>query len=91
MGSCWKIIVGVIILVHKDIVAIGKTLLWNKMISNTTVDTICLKDVSMKYTGHEKFRVSDFLTGKLDQTKCKPFIVLARAKRYSKALHEEFQ
>ena len=45
------------------------------MVSNTAVDVVGKKTVSMKTTGHEKCCVTAGLAAKGDGTKLKPFIV----------------
>ena len=63
-----------IILSH-NIVAMDEIAVWNNMVSETAVEAIGAKDISMKSTGHEKVCVSVCLAAKLDETKLKSFIV----------------
>ena len=51
------------------------------MVSNTTLDVVGKKTVSMKTAGHEKCRVTVGLAAKDDGTKLKPFIVFTGGKR----------
>ena len=74
-----------------NIVAINKIAVWNDMVSGTTVEATCAKDVPIKSTGHEKVRVSVCLAAKLDGTKLKSFTVFATVKRESKSLHDEYK
>ena len=68
-----------------------ETLVWNDMVSSTTVDKTGSKDAPLKTTGYEKVRVSICLAAKGDGTKLKPFVVFAGAKRENKALHKEYK
>ena len=72
-----------------SIIAMDETLLWDNMVSNTTVEKTGAKSVVMKTTGHEKVMVSVCLSAKADGTK--PMIVFRGAKRESKSLDEEFK
>ena len=65
-----------------------KTPVWADMVTDTTVESVGKKDIPIKTAGHKKIRVSVCLAVKGDGTKMKPFIVLAAAKRESKALHD---
>jgi hypothetical protein len=58
-----------------DIIAMDETAVWSDMVSNSTVNQIGAREVSVRSTGHEKSRVSVCLTAKADGTKLKPFIV----------------
>lgn len=49
------------------------------MVSNTTVEIFGSKEIPIKSTGHEKFRVSVYLTGKANGSKSKRFIVSKEA------------
>ena len=73
-----------------DIIVMDERPVWNDMVSDTTVEKTDSKEVSMKSTGDVKVCVSVCLTGKADGTSLKPFIIFKRAKRGSKALHNEF-
>ena len=64
-----------------DIIAFDETPVWADIVSNTTVDVVGKKTVSMKTTGHEKCRVTAGLAAKGDGTKLKPFIVFKGGKR----------
>ena len=61
------------------------------MVSNTTVEVFGSKEIPIKSTGHEKFRVSVYLTGKANGSKSKRFIVFKRGSREGKFHYEEFQ
>ena len=74
-----------------NIVAMNETAVWNDMVSETTVGATVAKDAPVKYTGHEKVRVSVCLPSKLDGTKLKAFIVFGAAKRESNSLDGEFK
>ena len=74
-----------------SVLAMDETPVWNDMVSSTTVDKTGSKDVPLKTTGHVKVRVSVCLAAKGDGTKLKLFVVFTRAKRESKALHEEYK
>ena len=68
-------------------------LVWNDMVSNTTVEKTGSKEVPMKSTGHDKVHVSICLTGKVDGTRLKPFILFKGAKQESIIfiyIHNEF-
>ena len=73
------------------IIAMDETSVWDDMVSNTTVDDVGAKSISLKTTGHEKVMVSVCLAAKADGTKLKPMIVFRGAKRETKALAEEFK
>lgn len=75
----------------KDIIAMDETVVWQDMVSNTTVDNIGESTIRLKTTGHEKTKVSVCLAAEGDGTKLKPFIVFPGAKRESKALNDEFK
>ena len=60
------------------------------MVSNTTVDVVGKKPVSMKTTGHEKCRVTAGLAAKGDGTKLKPFRVFKGGKRDVEKLKKEY-
>ena len=64
----------------------GKTAVWEDMVSDTTVDKTGALTITMKSTGHEKCHISACLTAKADGSKLKPFIVFKNAKRETKAL-----
>ena len=68
-----------------------ETSVWNNMVSPTTVDKACSKDVPLKTIGHEKVRISVCPAAKGDGTKLKLFVVFAGSKRESKSLHEEYK
>ena len=74
----------------EDIYAMDETPVWSDMVSNSTVEKVGAKTVTMKSTGHEKSRVSVCLTAKGDGVKLKPFIVFKGAKRDVEALNKEF-
>ena len=74
-----------------DIIAMDKTVVWNDMVSNTTVKIICSEEVPAKLTGYNKVRIFVFLTGKAVGSKCKPFIVFRGTERESKFLNKEFK
>ena len=61
----------------------------NDMVSNTTVEKRDSKEVSLKSTGHYKVCVFVCLTGKVDGTRTKPFIVFKGAKQESKSLYDD--
>ena len=61
------------------------------MRSETTVDTKGKKTVTLKSTGHEKWRVSICLAAKADGTKLKPVVVSKGRKREVAALKQELQ
>ena len=63
------------------IIAFDETPVWADMVSNTTVDVVGKKTVSMKTTGHEKCRVTAGLAAKGDGTMLKPFIAFKGGKR----------
>ena len=73
-----------------DIIASDETPAWADMVSNTTVDVVGEKTVSMKTTGHEKCRVTAGLVAKGDGTKLKPFIVFKGGKRDVEKLKKEY-
>ena len=74
-----------------DIIAMDETAVWSDMVSNSTVNQIGAREVSVRSTGHEKSRVSVCLTAKADGTKLKPFIVFKEkgAKRDIEAMKKE--
>ena len=71
--------------------AMDDTPVWSDMVSNTTADTTGARTVTRKSAGHEKCRVSVYLTGKVDGMKLKPFIVFKNAKRGTNTLNGEFK
>ena len=73
-----------------DIIAIDETPVWADMVSNTTVDIVGKKIISMKTTGHEKCRVTAGLAAKANGTKLKPFIVFKGGKRDVEKLKKEY-
>ena len=74
-----------------DIIAMDETPVWCDMASETTIDAVGKRTVSLKTTGHEKARVSVCLAAKADGTKLKSMVVFKGAKRESAALNEEFK
>ena len=60
------------------------------MVSNTTVDVVGKKTVSMKTTGHEKCCETTGLAAKGDGTNLKPFIVFKGGKRDVEKLKKEY-
>ena len=68
-----------------------ETAVWADMVSDMTVDKTGARTITRKSTGHEKCRVSVYLTAKVDGSKLKPFIVFKNAKRETKALSKEFK
>ena len=60
------------------------------MVSDTTVDTVGKKRVSMKTTGHEKCRITVALAAKGDGTKLKPFSVFKGDERDVEKLKKEY-
>ena len=54
-----------------DIVAFDETPIWADMTSNTTIDVCGKRTITVKYTGHEKLRVTVGLAAKGDGTKLK--------------------
>ena len=73
-----------------DIIAFDETPIWADMVSDTTVDVVGKKTVSMKTTGHEKCRVTVGLAAKGDGTKLKPFIVFKGGKRDVEKMKKEY-
>ena len=73
-----------------DITAFDEIPVWADMVSNTTVDVVRKKTVSMKTTGPEKCCVTDGLAAKGDGTKLKLFIVLKGGKHDVKKLKKEY-
>ena len=73
-----------------DIIAFDETPIWADMVSDTTVDVVGKKTVSMKSTGHEKCRVTVGLAAKGDGTKLKPFIVFKGGKRDVEKMKKEY-
>ena len=71
-------------------IAMDKTAFWSDKVGNVTIDTTGTKDVPLKSSGNEKFKVSVCSTAKADGTKLKPFIVFQCAKREATTLNEEF-
>mgnify|MGYP002803996814 CR=1 FL=1 len=74
-----------------DIIAMDETPVWCDMVSETTIDAVGKKTITLKTTGHEKARVSICLAAKVDGTKLKPMVVFKLAKRESASLNEEFK
>ena len=74
---------------RSDIIAFDETPVWADMVSNTTVDIVGKKIISMKITGHEKCRVTAGLAAKGNETKLKPFIVFNGGKRDVEKLNKE--
>ena len=54
-----------------NIIAMDETLIWNDMVSTTTVNATWKRDVPLKTTGHEKVRVFVILSAKGDDKKNK--------------------
>ena len=74
-----------------DIIVMDKTVVWNDIVSNNTVEVTGSMEVPVKLTGHGNVRVAVCLTGKLDGSNCKSSIVFKGAKRQSKFLHKKFK
>ena len=74
---------------HNDTIAMDETAVWQDMLSSFAVDNVGEKLIRLKTTGHEKSKVSVFLTAKADGTKLKPF--LPGAKRETKQLNEDLK
>ena len=74
-----------------DIIAMDETPVWSDMISDTTIDITGSKTVTVKSTGHEKFRVSVCLAAKADGTKLPPMIVFKGAKRETDEMDKEYK
>ena len=74
-----------------DIIAFDETPVWAGMVSDTTVDVVGKKTVSMKTTGHKKCHVTAGLAAKSDGTKLKPIIVFKVAKREVKQLQKVYK
>ena len=64
---------------------------WSDMVSQTTVDHVGKRTITMKITGHEKCCVSVCLAEKAYGTKLKPFVVFKGAKREVADLNIEFK
>ena len=60
------------------------------VVSETTIDCVGKKNITMKTTGHEKCRVYLRLASKADGTKLKQFVVFKGAKKEVKAFRKEF-
>ena len=74
-----------------DIIAFDETSVWADMVSSTTIDVTGTKTISLKTTGHEKYRVTMGLAAKRDGTKLKPFIVFKGAKREVETMNKEYR
>lgn len=72
-----------------SIYAADETAIWFDMVSETTVDTIGTKEISIRTTGHEKMRITVTLTACANGKKCKPFIIFKR-RRPLPALEKAF-
>ena len=75
----------------EDILAMDETVVWNDMISNTTIEKRGAHTVSLKSTGHEKLKITVCLTAAADGSKKKPFIVFKGATCEVKRLNEQFK
>ena len=73
-----------------DIITFDETPVWADIVSNTTVDVVGKKTVSMRTTGHEKCRVTAGLAAKGDGTRLKPFIVFKGGKCDVEKLKKEY-
>ena len=51
-----------------NIIAMDETPVWSDMVSQTTVNRVGKRTITMKTTGHEKCRVSDCLAEKVEGT-----------------------
>ena len=71
--------------------AMDDTPVWSDMVSDTTVDKTGARTVTRKSTGHEKCRLSVYLTVKADGMKLKPFIVFKNIKRGTNTINGEFK
>ena len=74
-----------------QIIAMDETPDWSDMVSETTIDSIGKKTITMKTTGHEKSRVSVCLAARADGTKLKPMVVFKGAKRETAEMNKEFR
>ena len=54
---------------------------WQDMLSSTTVDNVGEKSIRLKTTGHEKSKVSVYLTAKVDGTSSNPLLSFRGGKR----------
>ncbi|KAL2099474.1 hypothetical protein ACEWY4_003868 [Coilia grayii] len=72
-----------------DVIAMDETACWFDMPGQTTVDTVGVKSVTLKTTGHEKCHVTVALAAKGDGTKLKPYIVFKGGIREVKAVAAE--
>ena len=61
-------------------IATDESPVWNDMVSETTIDCVGKKTITMKTTGHEKCHVSVCLADKADGTKLKPSIKVLKKK-----------
>ena len=68
-----------------------ETAVWADMLSETTVDRLGSKTLSLKTTAHEKVRVSVCLSARADGSKLKLMIVFKGAVRETKKLNDEFK
>ena len=74
-----------------NVISMDETSIWVDMLSETTVDRLGSKTVSLKKTGHEKVRVSVCLSARTDGSKLKPMIVFKGVVRETKKLNDEFK
>ena len=71
------------------IIAMNETAVW-AVTASTVVKATRKKEVLLKNTGHNKVRISVYLSAKVAGAKLKPFMVFGGAKRQSEALNREF-
>ncbi len=71
---------------ESDITAMDETACWFDMPGDSTIDTVGVKSVTLKTTGHEKCHVTVALAAKADGTKLKPYVVFKGGVRKVKAI-----
>ena len=57
----------------ENIVAMDETAIWPDSPGNSTIEFVGVKQVPIKSTGHERFRITMALSAKADGTKLKVF------------------
>ena len=62
-----------------DIYAANETAVWLDAVSNDTIDTVGVKEVGIKTTGHEKNKITVLLTASPTR-KVKPFVLINRVR-----------
>lgn len=71
-----------------NVITMDETPICLDMLSSTTVNEAAASSITIRSTGHEKYRVTVCLAAKAKRQKFKPFIVFEGGKRDVKRMNE---